>query len=274
MLSPEDAAWVDSCLRKDLDMLEDGWNSLKDTLFVALNAQHDPSPYEREDSPERANMDVVSDEDPGAVIDNLEEETVNGIAVAAGGVGADSGLQIQSPRYDFDKTLLPSRYDFDKTLLPRLSKLMQIHYSRGRNDIHNSEITPLSIADTSDRAEPSSDGVSNHEDVDADPFWSKHKMEDIFLPTYDEKLKDLRLSDPEVDFVFQESKSEQSTDDIFKIWDLDGTPEENDLVNQLNRALAGNPAPPFLDDSGAGSVDDLVSGIADLSLSQTWTKTN
>lgn len=259
MLSPEDVAWADSCLSKDPDMLHAGWNSLKDALYL----QHDPSPYERQDSPERSNMDVVPDEHICEVIDNQEEKIVD----AAAGEGTDSGVcfQFQS-----------SRYDFDDTPFPRLSKLMEIHSSQGGNDIHNGEINPLSIAAASDRAEPSSVGILNHEGADADPFWSKHKMEDIFLPTYDENLKDLGLSDSEVDFVFQEFKLQQSTEDIFKIWDFDSAPEENDLIKQLNKALAGNavePAPPFSDDSEAwrglqdGSVDDLVSGIADLSLS-------
>lgn len=79
------------------------------------------------------------------------------------------------------------RYDFDDTPFPRLSKLIEIHFSQGRNDIH--KITPLSIADTSGPAEPSVGGILNSEDADADPFWSKHKMEDIFLPTYNENFR-------------------------------------------------------------------------------------
>lgn len=94
MLSPEDVAWLDSCLSKDPNMLDSRWNSFKGALFEALNTQHCPSPYEREDSPERAKIDVVPNEDTaGEVIDNLEEKTVDGIAAA--GEGADSGHSSQ-----------------------------------------------------------------------------------------------------------------------------------------------------------------------------------
>ncbi|KAL1554345.1 hypothetical protein AAHA92_14912 [Salvia divinorum] len=267
MFSPEDVAWADSCLSKDPGMLDSGWNSLRDALFTAFNAQHDPSEYKSEDSPERANMDVVFDEDSGTVIDNPGGKTVNGIAAVSEGTSSGLSSEFQSPLYDLDE--IP---------FPRLSKQMEIHSTQGRNDHHKLETTPLSIADTSDRAEASGDEISNHEDVDSDPFWSKHKMEEVFLPTYDENLKDLGLSDPEVDFVFQESKLQQSTEEIFVIWDFDSTPEENDIVKQLNKALAGNPAPPFLDDSESWiglqdrSVDDIISGIADLSLSQNLDK--
>ncbi|XP_041998929.1 uncharacterized protein LOC121748562 [Salvia splendens] len=261
MFSPEDVAWADSCLSKDPDMLDSGWNSLRDALFPALNVQDDPSAYTSKDSPEGANMDVVFDEDPGTVVDNPEGKTVNGIAAVSEGTSSGLSSEFQSLLYDLDETPVPG-----------LSKLMEIHSTRGRNDHHYLETNPLSIADTNDLTEASGDGISKREDVDADPFWSKHKMEEVFLPTYDENLKDLGLSDPEVEFVFQESKLQQSSEDIFVIWDFDSTTEENDIVKQLNKALAGNPA-PLLDDSESwiglqdGAVDDIISGIADLSLS-------
>ncbi|XP_047939278.1 uncharacterized protein LOC125186852 isoform X2 [Salvia hispanica] len=234
MYSPEDVAWADSCLSKDPDMLDSGWNSLRDALFPALNVQDDPSAYKSKDSSEEANMDVVFDEDPGTVVDNPEGKTVNGIAAVSEGTSSDLSSEFQSLLYDLDETPVPG-----------LSKLMEMHSTQGRND-HKLETTPLSIAETSDLAEASGDGISKDEDVDADPFWSKHKIEEVFLPTYDENLKDLGLSAPEVEFVFQESKLQQSTEDIFVIWDFDSTTEENDID---------------------GSVDDIISGIADLSLS-------
>lgn len=275
MDSPQDIAWADSCLSEDPDILDGGWDSLKDALLEGLNSQHDPSPYEREYSPEVVNMDIVPDENTGNDIDSVEEKNVKDIA--ATGEGSDSGLN--APKYASLEALniqfQSSHYGIDNTPLLKQLELEEIHSSEGIDVIHNSSRTPVSIADTSDRAEPSGDASFNK---DADGFWSKHKMQDVFLPTYDESLKDLGLSDPEpeVDFVFQEFKLELSTDDIFKTWDFDIPSEENDLIKQLNKALAGNPlqpTPPFSDDSEAWkglqdrSVDDLISGLTDLTLS-------
>lgn len=256
MDSPEDVAWADSCLSKDPDMIDTGWNSLKDALFEALNAQHDPSPYEVVDSSEGADMDIVHSTDNDT--DHVEEKIVCDFVGA--GEGADSGLN--SPKYVSLETLSgqfqSSHYGIE--IMPLLKQA-----------VLEEMLSPVSIAATSNGAEPNGDGSE-----DANGFWSKHKMKDIFLPTYDESLRDLGLSDPEVDFVFQEFKLEQSSEDIFKIWDFDTPLEENDLIKQLNKALAGNPldpAPPFSDDSEAWkvsqdrSVDDLISGIADLTLS-------
>ncbi|XP_031394070.1 uncharacterized protein LOC116205581 isoform X1 [Punica granatum] len=38
VLSPEDIAWVDSCLTKDLEVHENGWDSLKQALLEALES--------------------------------------------------------------------------------------------------------------------------------------------------------------------------------------------------------------------------------------------
>ncbi|KAL3644377.1 hypothetical protein CASFOL_012309 [Castilleja foliolosa] len=78
---------------------------------------------------------------------------------------------------------------------------------------------------------------------------------------------------------------EQSKEDIFKIWDLE-IPDEEDigLIKQLNKALVESSLDPVLsvsdvddDDSKAWkqlekdeSLDDLITGIADLSLSPNW----
>lgn len=262
MLSPEDVAWADSCLSKDPDMLDSGWISLKNALFEAFDAQNDPSPYGSEDALESDSMDFILDENTGNGIHNLEEKNVGYIEAA--GEDGESSLSFR-----FQPSL-------NGTVNPRLLKKPvseKVPSMEGRDHIHDSETTPISIADSSDGAELKDDGSLNHEDA----FWSKHKKEDIFLPTYDESLKDLGLSDLEVDFTFEEFRLQQSTDDIFKIWDFDIPPEENDLTKQLHKALAGNPsepeAPPFPDDSEVwkgvqnSSVDDLISGIADLTLS-------
>ncbi|GER42297.1 replicase large subunit [Striga asiatica] len=112
-----------------------------------------------------------------------------------------------------------------------------------------------------------------------DDFWSSHKVEDIFLPTYNENSRDLGLSDDETGFVFQTNELDQPAKDIFKVWDLDLPPEEDDddLVKQLNKALGENSldsrsstsddnVTKAWKDLPGKSLDDLISGIADLAL--------
>ncbi|KAK9942756.1 hypothetical protein M0R45_008405 [Rubus argutus] len=73
------------------------------------------------------------------------------------------------------------------------------------------------------------------------------------------------------------SDIEPSTEDIFRVWNLEVPVEEDDFVKQLNNALEdGLPQslPSSFPDSDVWknleetSVDDLVAGIADLSLNQ------
>ncbi|XP_043709886.1 uncharacterized protein LOC122658825 isoform X2 [Telopea speciosissima] len=66
-----------------------------------------------------------------------------------------------------------------------------------------------------------------------------------------------------------------SSGDIFKVWDLDTPTEEDELVKQLKEALAESSPLSILSapdvrgtDSNDEALDDLVAGIADLSLHQ------
>ncbi|PIM98880.1 hypothetical protein CDL12_28636 [Handroanthus impetiginosus] len=143
---------------------------------------------------------------------------------------------------------------------------MEIPSSEDANDIRISDEPVDSIAATTEEAEPNNDNPLNQEKTD--DFWSSHRMEDIFLPTYNESLRNLGLSESELDFVFEEVELEQSTEDIFKIWDLDIPPEEDELIKQLNKALTESSLKRSEDWKGLQdeSLDDLISGIAELAL--------
>ncbi|GFP85936.1 hypothetical protein PHJA_000737400 [Phtheirospermum japonicum] len=176
MVSSEDEDWADSCFTIDPNMLDSGWNSLKDALLETLNTENNPSPYMVDDSTEGPKTEIFSK------------------------VDTDDG-----------------------------------------------------------RAEkPTSDGRLNPEN--SDDFWSSHRMEDVFLPTYNENSRGL---DPEVDFVFQSVELERSTEDIFKIWDLD-IPSESDPISLVSDDDDDSKACKLEDDE---LLDDLISGIADLALS-------
>lgn len=197
MLSPEDVAWADSCLTKDADILDSGWNSMKDALLETLSAQHDTSAHERDEFSE-PKMEIFSS-----------------IAVKSGISTVVSSKGAQTSRGD-----------------------------------------QLSRAKTDD-------------------FWSRHGIEYAFVPSYNNSLKDLGISDLDLGLVVQAFQLDQSTEDIFRIWDLGIPREEDDFVKQFNGAFAESylePMPSVSDHSVASkglndeSLGDLISGIADLSL--------
>ncbi|XP_073045698.1 uncharacterized protein [Primulina eburnea] len=205
--SPEDVAWADSCLAKDPEALENGWNSLSDALLEILISQPDSSAHELDSTHESDNMEVFS-------------------------------------------------------------------LTEGTGDVQNLEKATIAVASSGKESEPSSSDSSSGNNTGG--FWSRHNLDDVFLPTYKENLGQLGTSDPEVDMVLQTFKLDEPKDDIFKTWDLDIPPEEDDLIKQLNEALAGSSLDPnssVSDEFKAWKslkdplLEDLISEINELSLS-------
>ncbi|KAL3515099.1 hypothetical protein ACH5RR_022001 [Cinchona calisaya] len=69
--------------------------------------------------------------------------------------------------------------------------------------------------------------------------------------------------------------TEESTEDIFKVWNLDMPDEEDEFIMKLNKAISESSldlTPPVSEDSKLlkdledGHIDDIISGLADLSL--------
>lgn len=202
--SPEDVTWADSCLTKDPEALENGWNSLRGALLETLISQPDSSAHEMDNAHESNKMEVFSLSEGTGDVPNLEKATT-----------ADG----------------------------KTSELSSSDSSSGEN---------------------------------TGRFWSRHNLDDVFLHTYNENLRELGTSDPEVDMVLQTFKLDEPKDDIFKIWDLDVPPEEDDLIKQLNEALAGSsldPNPSVSNEFKAwknlkdAPLEDLITGINELSLS-------
>ncbi|CAJ1978573.1 unnamed protein product [Sphenostylis stenocarpa] len=125
------------------------------------------------------------------------------------------------------------------------------------------DVNPLRVA-----VESSADDIPDEETTDTLPSVNP------FLPTYNENLKENET----IDFVDLDSSSyemEHLAENIFKIWDIDIPSEEGELVKQLDKALSENSfqtVPSSFNDSGKlmdmNSLDDLVAGIADLSLNE------
>ncbi|XWS54989.1 hypothetical protein CRYUN_Cryun10bG0136700 [Craigia yunnanensis] len=100
---------------------------------------------------------------------------------------------------------------------------------------------------------------------------------DPFLPTYNEDESRGEAIDLGLESSLSAAETNSSTVDIFRVWDLDFPAEEDDLIKQLNKAIAETETsfqsmPSAFDDSTAWKdlkdepLDNLIAGIADLSL--------
>ncbi|CAJ1978577.1 unnamed protein product [Sphenostylis stenocarpa] len=125
-------------------------------------------------------------------------------------------------------------------------------------------VNPLHVA-----VETSADDIPDDETIGTLPSFNPCR------PTYNENLKVNETIDFELNLDTSSYETEHLAENIFKIWDFDIPSEEGDLVKQLEKALSENSfqtVPSSFDDSVKwkdtkdNSFDDLVAGIADLSL--------
>ncbi|XP_048336738.1 uncharacterized protein LOC107426603 isoform X1 [Ziziphus jujuba] len=98
-----------------------------------------------------------------------------------------------------------------------------------------------------------------------------------FLPTYSDGMKESETTELGTDSSSSLYDTEPTTDDIFRVWDLDVPAEEDELAKQLKKALEESShlsKSSTLDESVTWkdhreeSIDDVITGIADLSLKQ------
>ncbi|XP_009378435.2 uncharacterized protein LOC103966934 [Pyrus x bretschneideri] len=214
VLSPEDNAWVDSCLINEFDVFDDNWDSLKGALQEILNSQ--------------------------------PPESLSSSALVTDGLPGGTDIEI-----------LPSRERAETEQLRR----------RIRNAV-------LGIGEEAERSGEDDDG-DMPTDEDTNNLQSSTFTGNPFLPGYKDDPRMTENPELGADISSSLSEMEPSTKDIFRVWDLDVPAEEDDLVKQLNKALEESlpqSVPSTFDDSDVwksmkvDSVDDLVSGIVDLSL--------
>ncbi|KNA05414.1 hypothetical protein SOVF_190590 [Spinacia oleracea] len=107
----------------------------------------------------------------------------------------------------------------------------------------------------------------------------KGKVRNVFRPNYSEDVKVENL-DSDLNSSSKTSEVYPSSVDIFKVWDLGVSEDQDDFAKLLNKALDDNiPAQiqSSTSDSAAlidpmhVSMDDLIAGIGDLSLKQNTT---
>ncbi|KAK9987946.1 hypothetical protein SO802_028185 [Lithocarpus litseifolius] len=344
-LSPEDIAWVDSCLIKDPESSETNMNSLKDALleiFISQPELINSSAAVSNGSPEETDVEIrPSSEEADAVqfrgrtdddlvlINketktkgddlpiNLKNDTLPSLTYGGSSFlltntegleesgSSGSKLDLGSSTYELEpsnvddmvlaneeekpkgddlpiklgnNTLQSLTYGGNSFLLTQTEGLKESGNSASKLDLGSltNELEPSNVDDMV---------LSNEEDkTKGDDLPIKLKNNTLqsltfernpFLPTYTEDLKESGRTESMLDLGSSAYDVEPSTEDIFRVWDLDIPAEDGELVKQLNKALTDNSfelTPSTLNDSGAWkdleeqSFDSLIAGISDLSL--------
>lgn len=229
-LTPEDIAWVDSCLIKEIPDISDGnWNHVKDALLEILDLY--PQSFE--------SSLAVSDNVPGASNGDIDVDML-------------SPNNVKEPTF-------PSRDSDD----PMNETGIASEDSQNHDPMNETGIA--------------SEDPQNHDDIDTS--LSLTPIKNPFLPTYKEEVEG-NDENNQAGFGHELSEigSEPPINDIFHVWDLNFPPVEDELVEQLNKALTENSVEsvPSMDsnlnvlkDLKEDLLDDLINSISDLSLEQT-----
>lgn len=227
VLSPEDLAWVDSCLVKDAEVSDSGWNALKDAL-----------------------LEIVSSE-PGSL----------SYSAAGSGSSRETDIMIHTPSKVAETAQFPVLND-DDGVVPILVESET-----------NSDSYPIN----------QDNGISVSQNFPGDDV-TETFVGDPFLPSYTEgkeiykdDQKDSETIGSGHDLDPSAVELEPLPEDIFKVWDLGVSAKEEELFTQLNNTLSETSfqfTPSASDDSGTwkdlkdDSLNNLIAGIADLSLNQ------
>lgn len=163
-------------------------------------------------------------------------------------------ISSQSQSFDIDGgediETLP---DCDKSSIELNQESSTSDAERLRNPYSAHPVNPLSLA-----AETSDDEILDIKNSGTFPF----------LPTYNEDLKQNESFDLGFNLDSATYEIQHASENIFKIWDFDIPSEEGELVKQLKKALSENSFPTAPNFGKESSVDDLITGIADLSLNK------
>lgn len=136
-----------------------------------------------------------------------------------------------------------------------------------------------------DIGEAESLGSSEEEEEDYDDLMvgnrkararAKRRLKSVFQPHYTEDSVKEESPDSDLHSSFTMDELEPSSEDLFKVWDLEIPDEEDEFTTELNEALCEIPppnestvdGPTSLEDFVNVSVDDLIAGLGDLSLEQ------
>ncbi|XP_031271711.1 uncharacterized protein LOC116130101 [Pistacia vera] len=226
VLSPEDLAWVDSCLIKDAEVSDSSWNALKDAL-----------------------LEIVSS----------EPVSISYSAAGSGGSPRETDIMIHTPSKEAETAKFPVTNDNDG-VVPILV-----------DSETNSDSYPIK-QNNGISLSPVFQGDDATETFVGDPFLPSYKEG---REIYKDGKRESETIGSGLDLDPSAVELEPLSEDIFKVWDLGVSAEEEELFTQLNKALSENTfqsTSSAFDDSGSwkdlkdDSLDNLIAGIADLSL--------
>ncbi|KAG7618938.1 hypothetical protein AtNW77_Chr4g0318841 [Arabidopsis thaliana] len=260
-LSPECVAWADSCIISFPDDSDNNnWGTLRDALTEIIDIHPEMFVF----SSTTGTRGVMS---PDEVM--TESETIDLRTFEPEAVSANS--RTNSSNEEVSEIISMLTFESD----PSKNSLEDYYFPESIAENGNREPADGSNTDLGGVESIEEDGsVSNGEaEVEEPASVSSRVFKDDFMSTYvEDNADDCNVTEDPVKVTSQE---------IFKVWDLEvvgDNDEEDGLVLQLKKALDESstvqPLPQPLNDnqvvSEKSNIDDLISGISDLSLAETF----
>lgn len=219
IFSPEDLAWVDSCLNNDFDISESDWMPMRDALLEIISSESQSSKVDGGDG----NQSIPCSEETNTTFQLNQSSSTSDV----------EHLQSRSSTYNVSLISMATETSTDTEFTNTLSS--STFQGNPFLPTYNEDLRPNKTFDLG---------------LDLDSATYEMDQENIF------KVWDMGYATDE---------SEQASESIFKVWDLDIPSEEGELVKELKKALSKN---SLRKDMKEESLDDLIAGIADLSLNK------
>jgi len=260
-LSPECVAWADSCIISFLDDSDNNnWGTFRDALTEIIDIHPEMFVF----SSTTGTRGVLS---PDEVMTESETIDLRRSEPAAGSANS----RTNSSNEEVSEIISMLTFESD----PSKNCLEDYYFPESIAENGNREPADGSKTDLGGVESIEEDGsVSNGEAKEEKPASvSSQVFKDDFMSTYvEDNAEDCNVTEDPVKVTSQE---------IFKVWDLEvvgDNDEEDGLVLQLKKALDESstvqPLPQPLNDdqvvSEKSNIDDLISGISDLSLAETF----
>lgn len=234
-LSVEDVVWADSCLIKESEIPDGDWSSIEDALLEILTSQ---------------------------------AGLLNSSASVSDGLHVENDSEMPtSPEVEEAELLLGKGAETEASFVR--TPIDELLLGMGAETEASFVSTPIDLLPINEESGTRSENIVIKEYIN--DFQSLAFVGNPFLPTYNDGMKEPETSTNSSSLY----DIEPATDDIFRVWDLDVPVEEDELAKLLKKALeesSPQSKSSTLDESVTWkdfeqeSVDDLIAGIADLSL--------
>ncbi|KAJ4964406.1 hypothetical protein NE237_024345 [Protea cynaroides] len=239
-VSSEDTAWVDSCLVNDPEPSGSDSDAVKDALLDIVDSLTN-SHFE--------NLETENGSHPGRTSDELLPMIEDDEAGTAS-YPEEIYVDLVPPSEETRSAPFPIVTDDDFVLTSRMRVVLESYFSI-----------------------PDDPNVTDDDSIPTSRKSETENFERYFQSSFLNPHDPSKSGDADVGLdSWVTSEIDASSDDIFKVWDLDTPSEEDELVKQLKAALAESsllvtPSTPAGDtDLNVEALNDLIAGVADLSL--------